>query len=69
LASFGVSPPPTVNALEEKNVDAFWAELRYFIVIATLFILNCCLSPVVPPDAADLLAPLVHRDLLRRVAP
>jgi vitamin B12/bleomycin/antimicrobial peptide transport system ATP-binding/permease protein len=27
------------NALEEKNVDAFWAELRYFIVIATLFIL------------------------------
>jgi vitamin B12/bleomycin/antimicrobial peptide transport system ATP-binding/permease protein len=27
------------NALEEKNVDAFWVELRYFIVIATLFIL------------------------------
>ncbi|MBK8174414.1 MAG: ABC transporter ATP-binding protein/permease [Rhodospirillales bacterium] len=27
------------NALEEKNVDAFWSELRYFAVIATLFIL------------------------------
>lgn len=26
------------NALEEKNVEAFWVELRYFIVIATLFI-------------------------------
>ncbi len=26
------------NALEEKNVEAFWIELRYFIVIATLFI-------------------------------
>jgi ABC-type uncharacterized transport system fused permease/ATPase subunit len=27
------------NALEQKNVDAFWGELRYFVVIATLFIL------------------------------
>jgi putative ATP-binding cassette transporter len=27
------------NALEQKNVDAFWGELRYFLVIATLFIL------------------------------
>jgi vitamin B12/bleomycin/antimicrobial peptide transport system ATP-binding/permease protein len=27
------------NALEDKNVDAFWVELRYFLVIAALFIL------------------------------
>ena len=27
------------NALEQKNVDAFWGELRYFVVIASLFIL------------------------------
>ena len=26
------------NALEDKNVDAFWAELRYFVVIALAFI-------------------------------
>jgi vitamin B12/bleomycin/antimicrobial peptide transport system ATP-binding/permease protein len=26
------------NALEDKNVDAFWAELRYFVVIALVFI-------------------------------
>jgi vitamin B12/bleomycin/antimicrobial peptide transport system ATP-binding/permease protein len=26
------------NALEDKNVDAFWAELRYFVVIALIFI-------------------------------
>lgn len=27
------------NALQEKNVEAFWAELRYFVIIATAFIL------------------------------
>lgn len=27
------------NALQDKNVDAFWAEMRYFLVIGTLFIL------------------------------
>ena len=26
------------NALEDKNVDAFWAELRYFVVLALIFI-------------------------------
>jgi putative ATP-binding cassette transporter len=26
------------NALEDKNVDAFWGELRYFVVIALVFI-------------------------------
>jgi ABC-type uncharacterized transport system, permease and ATPase components len=26
------------NALQDKNVDAFWAELRYFVVIAAMFI-------------------------------
>jgi vitamin B12/bleomycin/antimicrobial peptide transport system ATP-binding/permease protein len=26
------------NALEDKNVDAFWAELRYFVVLALVFI-------------------------------
>jgi vitamin B12/bleomycin/antimicrobial peptide transport system ATP-binding/permease protein len=26
------------NALEDKNVDAFWAELRYFLVLALVFI-------------------------------
>jgi vitamin B12/bleomycin/antimicrobial peptide transport system ATP-binding/permease protein len=26
------------NALEEKNFDAFWAELRYFVVVALVFI-------------------------------
>ena len=27
------------NALQEKNADVFWVELRYFAVVATLFIL------------------------------
>jgi putative ATP-binding cassette transporter len=26
------------NALQDKNVDAFWAELRYFVVLAFIFI-------------------------------
>src|SRR5918994_443651 len=28
------------NALEEKNFDAFWAELRYFVVVALVFIVS-----------------------------
>jgi putative ATP-binding cassette transporter len=26
------------NALEDKNVEAFWAELRYFVILALIFI-------------------------------
>ena len=26
------------NALQDKNFDAFWAELRYFVVLALIFI-------------------------------
>ncbi len=26
------------NALQDKNIDAFWAELRYFVILALIFI-------------------------------
>jgi hypothetical protein len=27
-----------VSALQDKNVDASWAELRYFVILALIFI-------------------------------
>ena len=56
------------NALQDKNADAFWYELQYWVILVALLHRGHRLSPVAAADAHHPLAPLAERGLFPRLA-
>ena len=56
------------NALQDKNADAFWSELQYWVVLVALFIVAVVYRAVAAAAAHHPLAALAERGLLPRLA-